>query len=41
MLVKRLIQTRETDAELPEEIRASLIESLFAPIASLVVGAVA
>jgi len=41
MLVKRLIQTREKDAELPQEVRASLIESLFAPIASLVVGAVA
>ena len=41
MLIKRLIQTRKTDAELPQEIRAALIESLFAPIASLVVGAVA
>src|SRR5262249_11807985 len=29
------------DAELPKEIRAALIESLFAPIASLIVGAVA
>ncbi|HET9689192.1 MAG TPA: EAL domain-containing protein, partial [Pseudolabrys sp.] len=33
--------TRKTDAELPKEIRAALIESLFAPIASLIVGAVA
>jgi diguanylate cyclase (GGDEF)-like protein len=36
-----LLQTRKTDAELPKEIRAALIESLFAPIASLLVGAVA
>ena len=41
MLIAKLIQTRETDAELPEEIRAALVESLFAPIASLIVGAVA
>jgi len=36
-----LLQTRKADAELPKEIRAALIESLFAPIASLILGAVA
>ncbi len=41
MLIKKLLQTRKADAGLPTEIRAALIESLFAPIASLVVGAVA
>jgi len=41
MLISKLLQTRKTDAELPKEIRAALIESLFAPIASLIVGAVA
>jgi diguanylate cyclase (GGDEF)-like protein len=41
MLIKRLIQTRRADAELPLEIRAALVESLFAPIASLIVGAIA
>jgi diguanylate cyclase (GGDEF)-like protein len=41
MLIRKLLQTRKTDAELPKEIRAALIESLFAPIASLIVGAVA
>ena len=41
MLIAKLLRTRETDAELPEEIRAALVESLFAPIASLIVGAVA
>ena len=41
VLISRLIQTRRSDAKLPAEIRASLVESLFAPIASLVVGAVA
>ncbi len=41
MLIKRLIQTRRADAELPPEIRAALVESLFAPIASLIVGAIA
>ena len=41
MLLKKLIQTRTADAELPSEIRAALVESLFAPIVSLVVGAVA
>jgi diguanylate cyclase (GGDEF)-like protein len=35
-----LIQTRKVDAELSAEIRAALIESLFAPISSLIVGAV-
>jgi len=41
MLFKRLIQTRKTDANLPTEIRAALVDSLFAPLASLIVGAVA
>jgi diguanylate cyclase (GGDEF)-like protein len=41
MLIRKLLQTRKTDAELPKEIRAALIESLFAPIASLILGAVA
>ena len=41
MLLKKLFQTRKADANLPSEIRAALIESLFAPIASLVVGAIA
>ena len=41
MLIKKLFQTRRADATLPSEIRAALIESLFAPIASLVVGAIA
>jgi diguanylate cyclase (GGDEF)-like protein len=41
MLIRKLLQTRKTDAELPKEVRAALIESLFAPIASLIVGAAA
>src|SRR5215471_17114182 len=41
MLLRKLLQIRKADAELPKEIRAALIESLFAPIASLIVGAVA
>jgi diguanylate cyclase (GGDEF)-like protein len=41
MLIKRLLETRRAEAILPTEIRAALIESLFAPIASLIVGAVA
>jgi diguanylate cyclase (GGDEF)-like protein len=41
MLVKKLIETRRADAELPSEIRAALVESLFAPIVSLIVGAAA
>jgi diguanylate cyclase (GGDEF)-like protein len=41
MLIKRLVQTREADNELPPEIRAALVESLFAPIPSLAVGAIA
>ena len=41
MLLKKLIQTLWADAELPTEIRAALVESLFAPIASLAVGAIA
>jgi diguanylate cyclase (GGDEF)-like protein len=41
MLIKKLFQTRKADAGLPAEIRAALIESLFAPIVSLIVGAIA
>ena len=41
MLIKRLIETRSVDAALSNDIRAALIESLFAPIASLIVGAAA
>jgi len=41
MFIKKLIDSRRADAELTSDIRAALIESLFAPIASLVVGAVA
>jgi diguanylate cyclase (GGDEF)-like protein len=41
MLIQKLIQTRTDDAELSTEIRAALIESLYAPIASLIVGALA
>lgn len=41
MLFKKLIQTIRADQRLPTEIRAALVESLFAPIASLIVGAVA
>ena len=41
MLIKRLIETRKTDAGLASDIRAALIESLFAPLASLIVGAIA
>jgi seryl-tRNA(Sec) selenium transferase len=41
MLIKRMIQTRKADAELATVIRAALIESRYAPIASLSVGAAA
>jgi len=41
MLIKKLLQTRSADARLPPEIRAALVDSLFAPIISLVVGALA
>jgi diguanylate cyclase (GGDEF)-like protein len=40
MLIKKLIQTRSADAELPAEVRAGLVDSLFAPITSLIAGAV-
>ena len=40
MLIKRLFETRKADASLATDIRAALIESLFAPIASLIFGAV-
>jgi hypothetical protein len=39
MLVKKLIQTRNADADLPPEVRAGLVESLFGPITSLIAGA--
>ena len=41
MLIRKLLQTRQADANLPTEIRAALVDALFAPIASLIVGAVA
>jgi diguanylate cyclase (GGDEF)-like protein len=40
MLIRKLLETRRADAELPQEIRAALIKSLFAPIASLTAGAI-
>ncbi len=40
MLIKQLLQIRRADAELPNEVRAALVESLFAPIASLAIGAI-
>ena len=40
MLLKRLLQTRIADADLALEIRAALVESLFAPVGSLAVGAI-
>jgi hypothetical protein len=41
MLIKELFETRKADASLATDIRAALIESLFAPIASLILGALA
>ena len=41
MLIKKLLETRIADAELPVEVRAGLVESLFASVASLAVGALA
>ena len=41
MIFNKLFNSRSLDAGLPTEIRAALVESLFAPIASLIVGAVA
>ena len=40
MLIGKLLKTRRADAELPQEVRAALIESLFAPISSLTIGAI-
>jgi diguanylate cyclase (GGDEF)-like protein len=40
MLIGKLFETRKADAELPQEVRAALIESLFAPISSLTIGAI-
>src|SRR6476646_5447409 len=40
MIFKKLIQIRQADAELPPDTRAALIDSLFAPIASLAIGAI-
>jgi diguanylate cyclase (GGDEF)-like protein/PAS domain S-box-containing protein len=40
MLIGKLLQIRRTDADLPTEVRAALIESLFAPISSLTIGAI-
>jgi diguanylate cyclase (GGDEF)-like protein len=41
MLIKKLVETRRADAQLTTDIHAALIQSLFAPVTSLVVGAVA
>ncbi len=41
MLLRRLLATRQDDAQLSPEIRAALVESLFAPLSSLAVGAIA
>jgi len=41
MLIKKLLQTRRSEAQLAADIRAALVESLFAPIASLFLGAAA
>ena len=41
MLIKKLIEAGRADAALTTDIRAALIEALFTPIASLVVGAFA
>ena len=40
MFLRKLLSIRRADAELPQEIRAALIDSLFAPIASLTAGAI-
>jgi diguanylate cyclase (GGDEF)-like protein len=40
MLIRKLIETCRADAGLATDIRAALIESLFAPIASLILGAI-
>jgi diguanylate cyclase (GGDEF)-like protein len=40
MLIRKLIEIRNADAELPPETRAALIHSLFAPISSLAIGAI-
>jgi diguanylate cyclase (GGDEF)-like protein len=41
MIFNKLFNSRSLDAGLPTDIRAALVESLFAPIASLILGAVA
>lgn len=41
MLIGKLLSTRKTDAQLPDEIRAALVASLFGSLPSLVVGAIA
>jgi diguanylate cyclase (GGDEF)-like protein len=40
MILRKLLEIRRTDAELPSEVRAALINSLFAPISSLTIGAI-
>ena len=40
LLITKLLKTRSADAELPSEVRAGLVESLFATIASQIAGAV-
>ena len=41
MLIGKLLSTRKTDAQLPDEIRASLVASLFGSLSSLAMGAIA
>jgi len=40
MLIRKLIETRRADAEIPPEIHAALVDSLFSPIRSMIAGAV-
>ncbi len=40
MLITKLAQTRKIDRELSRDVRSALVESLYAPFASLVVGAI-
>lgn len=40
MLLRKLVAVRKVDAELPGEVKSALVDSLYTPFASLVVGAV-
>src|SRR4029453_15576095 len=39
MVFQKLLAVRKADAQLPGEVRSALVDSLYAPFASLVVGA--